>query len=89
MKNVLIVDDEKSLLLSLKAGFEAYKDRVKVLTAENGKAAIGILESSRLDLIVTDLKMPVMDGLELLAYMSKNFSSIPFIVMTAFGSLFR
>ena len=86
MKNVLIVDDEKSLLLSLQAGFEAYKDRFNVLTAQNGKEAVEIIETYGLDLLVTDLKMPVMDGLELLAYMSKNFSSVPFIVMTAFGT---
>lgn len=86
MKNVLIVDDEKSLILTLKTGFEAYKDQFNVLTAENGREAMKIMDSTNLDLVVTDLKMPVMDGLELLAYMSINLPSVPFIVMTAFGT---
>ena len=86
MKNILIVDDEKSLILSLQAGFESYKDQFNVLTAGNGREAMSIIESTKLDLVVTDLKMPVMDGLELLAYMRINFPSIPFMVMTAFGT---
>ena len=86
MKNVLIVDDEKSLLLTMNAGLVAYKDKFAVHTAENGKVAAGILESTSIDLVVTDLKMPEMDGFELLAHTNTNFPNIPVIVMTAFGT---
>ena len=86
MKNVLIVDDEKSLILSLKDGLEAYKDQFTVLTAGNGEEAVEIIESSNINLVITDLKMPGMNGLELLSYMSKNFPSLPFMVMTAYGT---
>ncbi|MGQ9778086.1 MAG: response regulator [Thermodesulfobacteriota bacterium] len=86
MKNVLIVDDEKSFLLSLADGLSAYAADFNVLTAENSKEAVDILKSAKVDLVITDLKMPEMDGFELLAYMSRNHPSIPVIVMTAFGS---
>jgi CheY-like chemotaxis protein len=86
MKKVLIVDDEKSLLLSIMAGFEAYKDRFQLFTAENGKKAVAILESNSIDLVVTDIRMPEMDGFELLVYMNTRFPSIPVLVMSAYGT---
>jgi CheY-like chemotaxis protein/predicted regulator of Ras-like GTPase activity (Roadblock/LC7/MglB family) len=86
MKNVLIVDDEKSLVLTMQAGFVAYKDKFAVHTAENGKVATTILESTPIDLVVTDLKMPEMDGFELLVHLNAHFPNIPAIVMTAFGT---
>jgi CheY-like chemotaxis protein len=52
----------------------------------NGKEAVKILNAYRIDLVVTDLRMPKMDGFELLAYMTKNYADIPVIVMTAFGT---
>ncbi|MGD2272326.1 MAG: response regulator [Desulfobacterales bacterium] len=84
MKNVLFVDDEETLLLIMVDRFEDFKDRFNVLTAGNGKEAVDILNSKAIDLVVTDLKMPVMDGVELLAYMSANFPSIPAITVSAF-----
>jgi CheY-like chemotaxis protein len=86
MKNVLFVDDEETLLRIMVGRFEDYKDRFEVLTAGNGKEAIEILESKPIDLVVTDLKMPVMDGVELLAYMSANYPSIPAITVSAFST---
>ncbi|MBI5589877.1 MAG: response regulator [Deltaproteobacteria bacterium] len=86
MKNVLIVDDETSLLLSIKAGFEPYKDRFNLFTAEDGKKAIGILTTYPIDLVVTDIRMPEMGGFELLVYMNANFPAIPAIVMSAYGT---
>lgn len=86
MKNVLIVDDEKSFLLSLAAGLREYASHFNVLIAGNGERAVKILESITIDLVVTDIRMPEMDGFELLAYISTNFPSIPSIVMTAYGT---
>ena len=86
VKSVLIVDDEKPFLLSMSDGLKAYAEEFQVLTASNGKEAINILSSNRIDLMVTDLKMPKMNGFELLAWMSKNHLDIPVIVMTAFGT---
>jgi CheY-like chemotaxis protein/predicted regulator of Ras-like GTPase activity (Roadblock/LC7/MglB family) len=86
MKNVLIVDDETSLLLSIEAGFESYRDRYHLFTAEDGKKAITILKSNPIDLVVTDIRMPEMGGFELLVYMNAHFPSIPAIVMSAYGT---
>lgn len=83
MKNVLIVNGEKPLLISIKAGFKAYRDKFSIFTAENGKAAVHILEATPIDLVVTDLKIPDMDGFELLMLMQSHYPNIPAIVMTA------
>lgn len=86
MPKVLIVDDEKSLILSLKTGLEAYKESFEVLVAGNGKEAVKIIESTQIDLLITDLKMPIMNGFELLAYTFSNFPHIACVVMTAFNT---
>jgi CheY-like chemotaxis protein/GAF domain-containing protein len=86
MKNVLIVDDEETLLLIIESRFEDYKDQFKVLTANNGKEAIDILESNVVDFVITDLNMPILDGIELLAHMSANYPTTPAIAMTAFST---
>lgn len=86
MKYVLIVDDEESLLLTIQAGFDSYKDSFEVVTARNGKEAVAVLESLPISLVVTDIKMPEMDGFELLGYLKNDFPQIPVIVMTAFGT---
>lgn len=86
MKRVLIVDDEKSFLLSLRDGLGAYRKDFQVLTAENGREAVAVLRTLPIDLLVTDLKLPVMDGFELLAWVSRQQPQMPVIVMTAFGT---
>lgn len=86
MKNVLIVDDEKSLLLSLAAGFEAFKDKLTLFTALNGVEALSILKATPIKLVVTDLKMPKMDGFELIAHMSTHYPHIKAMVMTAYNT---
>ena len=86
MPKVLIVDDEKSLLSSLETGLEEYKDRFEVLLAQNGKEAVKVIGSNQIDLLITDLKMPIMNGFELLAHVFSNFPHITCVVMTAFNT---
>ncbi|MFO7716174.1 response regulator [Desulfosarcina sp.] len=86
MQNILIVDDEKPFLTSLKDGLREHADSFQVFTAEHGGEAVSILQNQPIDLLVTDLKMPVMDGFELLGYMSRHHPELPIIVMTAFGT---
>jgi CheY-like chemotaxis protein/predicted regulator of Ras-like GTPase activity (Roadblock/LC7/MglB family) len=85
-KTVLIVDDEDLFLRTVADGFAPHASRVNVLTAPNGALAAEILGRCSVDLVVTDLKMPEMDGLELIAYMSRHCPSVPVVVMTAFGT---
>ena len=86
MKKILIVDDEKSFLLSLKDGLRIHNDKFQVLTAENGREAVDVLRSVSVDLLVTDLKLPEMNGFELLAWTSRHQPQLPVIVMSAFGT---
>ena len=85
-KNVLIVDDEKPFLDSLRIGLEDYSHVFGVLTALDGEEAVQVLQTKRIDLVVTDLRMPAMDGFELIAYMSTYFPDIPAIVLSAYAS---
>ena len=86
MKKVLIVDDDKSFLHSLIDGFKAYEDKFVIATAEDGLEAVATLKEQKISLVLTDLKMPRMDGFELVAHLSNHYSNIPIIVMTAFGT---
>ena len=87
VREVLIVDDEEPLLLSIAEGLSIYQKYFTLLTATNGMEAVKLLKSSPvIDLVITDLSMPKMDGFELVAYMNRNYPKIPVIMMTAFGT---
>ena len=85
-RSVLVVDDEVLFLRTVADGFRAYAGKFELLTAHNGREALDVLGARRIDLVVTDLKMPDVDGFELLAAMSRSFPDIPVLVMTAFGT---
>jgi CheY-like chemotaxis protein len=85
MKTVLVVDDEPSVLFALSEGLADRKRGLKVVTAANGREALSLLESSRVDLVLTDLRMPEMDGFELLAHLRRSHPGLPVILMTALG----
>ncbi len=85
LKNILLVDDEKSFLLSLSEGLRDSGAEYGILTAENGRVAFeAFWAGPRIDLLVTDLKMPEMNGLELLTRVKKDFPRTRVIVLTAF-----
>jgi twitching motility two-component system response regulator PilG len=86
LKTILVIDDDKMILRLATEALKDYSGGFNVMTASNGKQAVDILSASNVDLVITDLKMPVMDGYELLSYMSKHHRNIPVIVMTGFGS---
>lgn len=85
-KNVLIVDDEKHFLTSLLDGLSQFAGSFATLAAENGQVAADVLASTPIDLVVTDLNMPVMDGFALLAHMSRFHPGVPAVVMTAYST---
>lgn len=84
MKKVLIVDDEPAVLFALSEALADRRRGTKVATAANGHEAVAILESEKVDLVVTDLRMPEMDGFELLAWLRRSFPHLPVVVMTGF-----
>jgi CheY-like chemotaxis protein len=86
VKKVLIVDDTSVVRSFLTRAFKPHESEFGVLTAENGKEALEIITNFKVDLIITDIEMPVMDGFELLAYLNSNCPEIPVFVMTANGS---
>lgn len=86
MGSVLIVDDEQSFLSSLADGLRSFDESLTIYTARNGLAAVSILESKTVDIVVTDLNMPTMDGFELLVYIHNNYSTIPVIIITSHGN---
>jgi predicted regulator of Ras-like GTPase activity (Roadblock/LC7/MglB family)/DNA-binding response OmpR family regulator len=86
VKTALIVDDEQSFLLSLEAGLRQYAYSFRTVTASNGKEAVEVLGRTKVDVVVTDLSMPEMDGFQLLAHMTRKYPQVPAIVMTAFST---
>lgn len=84
MKKILIVDDEPAVLFALSEALADRRRGVKVATATNGNEAVAILESEKVDLVVTDLRMPGMDGFELMVWLRRSFPQLPAIVMTAY-----
>ena len=61
-----------------------FNNNFSILTAENGNKALKVLESAHVDLVVTDLNMPVMNGYDLLSHMKKKYPNIPVIVISGF-----
>ncbi len=82
MKTILIVDDNTFILEGLSTTFGLLLKGCTIVTAENGKQAVEIMESTPVDLVLTDLSMPVMDGYGLIAHGKKNYPHVPVFVMT-------
>ena len=85
METILIVDDEKNYLTILSAVLE--EEGFEVLTALSGQEALEIYRTSDLDLVVTDMKMPEMDGIALLENIKQLDPDLPVMMMTAHGTI--
>jgi two-component system NtrC family response regulator len=85
MDTILIVDDEKNYLVILEALLapEGYE----VITEVNALNALRLVKETDFDLVITDMKMPKMDGIELLDEVKKIDSELPVIIMTAYGTI--
>jgi response regulator RpfG family c-di-GMP phosphodiesterase len=82
---ILVVDDDINVNKTLSAFLK--KLGYDILNAFNGAEAVSVLEKNAdVDLVITDLKMPIMNGRELLSMMLERFNSVPRIVLTAVGS---
>ena len=85
MKKILIVDDEINMLLVLEAMLR--KEGFSVLKAADGLEALQFLENEDIAVVVTDLKMPGLDGLGLLGRVTDEYPGIPVIIITAHGTV--
>ncbi len=82
-KKILIVEDEEGLRLLYEE--ELKSEGYDVLSARNGKEAIQLLENDRPDLIILDIVMPVMDGMETLGRIVGKEKKIPIILNTSYA----
>lgn len=82
--NVLIVDDDQAFLRLIQKDLEGFSESFNVLTAESGSSALDILKKTYVSFIVSDLRMPGMDGFELLSGILKKFPDIPVYMMTSY-----
>lgn len=83
---VLFVDDEPDICSQAKIFLEKESERISVVTASNAEKALELLNENGFDVIVSDYKMPGMDGLEFLQRLRDKGNEIPFIMLTGKGN---
>jgi DNA-binding NtrC family response regulator len=86
MARILVVDDEPDMLHLLRL-LLTERTNHQVETASSGLEAKGLLEAGGFDLVVTDMKMPDLEGLELMEVTRRRDPALPFIFITGFGSI--
>lgn len=85
MPKILIVDDERSIRNTVKELLEM--EGYKCETAENGVQAVDLCRTKAFDLVLTDIKMPEMDGIELLSTLSQELPELPVIMISGHGTI--
>ena len=84
-KRILVVDDDEYIRESIRETLKRKDYTVDV--AENGKAALEMFQRDRFDMVISDLKMPGMSGIELLEKIKQIDAEVPFLVITAYGAI--
>lgn len=82
---ILIVDDEEGLREGLSKLLES--EGYAALSAESGEQALQILQQSHIDLVLTDMRMPGMDGIELLKKIRERHPNVGVIILTGYGQI--
>ncbi len=85
-KKVLIVDDEEILTWIMSKTLSKDRKKYEVLVANDGNKAVEIMESVPIDLVITDIRMPGMSGLDLLEHIKEHHPATKVIIMTAYGN---
>ena len=86
LKKVLIVDDEETLTWSMAKSLSKDKDKYEVIISNNGREALAQLGKNKIDLVITDIRMPDINGLDLMVKIKKEYPQTKVIIMTAYGS---
>lgn len=85
ISRVIVVDDDSNFRKSIVRSLEM--NEYEVIEASNGKEALGILNLQSVDLILSDVKMPILNGIEFLHRIKRDKGDIPFIMMTGFSEV--
>jgi CheY-like chemotaxis protein len=86
MRKVLVVDDEETLTWSMTKTLSKDKGKYELIIANSGTDALHVLEKGPVEVVVTDIKMPDINGLDLLSRIREKYPSTKVIIMTAYGS---
>ncbi|MEZ4877894.1 MAG: sigma-54 dependent transcriptional regulator [Flavobacterium sp.] len=84
-ENILIVDDDVNILELLQRHLQSWN--YHVYKAISVKEAVAILRDTKIDLLITDLKMPEIDGFELIKFVSEHYPKLPKLVITGYPSV--
>lgn len=85
-KRVLIVDDEEDLTWTLSKKLSKDRDKFEVTCVNSGREAIDILNQVPFDLVITDVRMPEVSGLDLLVKVKELYPTTKVVIMTAYGT---
>jgi DNA-binding response OmpR family regulator len=86
MRIILLVEDDEAIRSALAELLAEMDEGYRVVQAANGREAINVLYATEVDLVITDLNMPVLDGFALLAHLMGAHARMPVIVLTAYGT---
>lgn len=84
-KKILIVDDEPEMRIALETTLQ--RENYQLVCAEDGKQALEQFENQVFDLVLTDVRMPKLNGLELLREVKERSPETPVVMMTAYGTI--
>jgi len=87
MPKILIVEDEAAIMRVLSKILKEEDPAYDVFEAEDGRQGLEMIQSQEFDLVFCDIKMPVMDGMELLAAMQEQYSEVPVVMISGHGDL--
>lgn len=86
LKNVLVVDDEEDLTWSIAKHLSKDKDHYKLTAVNSAADALDVLKKKDVELVISDIRMPEISGLDLLLKIRENYPATKVIIMTAYGS---
>lgn len=84
-RTILLVDDEPDILASIKLLLERPPQSFRVVTASSGAQALQVLQDVPIDLVISDFKMPGMDGIAFLVQARKRWPDLPRVMFTAYA----